>query len=617
MGALHPLDWIAIGGYLAVALTVGTVLARRASRSTRDFYLAGRSLPWWVAGTSLVATTFAADTPLVVTGWVRSQGIAGNWLWWGIAVGGALSFVVFAAWWRRLEVTTDAEVIERRYEGKPARVLRGFYGGYHAFITNTIVLSWVLLAAVKIARVVFDIEDGSADVWITGGALLLALSYSVLAGLWGVVVTDFFQFFLALGGALLLAWKAGAELGGLDGARAAFAELSESITRIVPAPGPGGWWEASFWAQGFTAFLVLVAVQGWSNKNADGGGYAVQRFSACRDENHARGAALWYHLAHYCLRPWPWIFVALASMVIIPEADLPIVGGRVDHEAAYPMMMKLLLGPGLFGILCASFLAAFMSTLDTHFNLASAYVVNDLYRRFLKPQQSERHYVWVGRGVEVLIGVLAAMLALAADSISDLFTFWLAMFGGLGPAILFRWFWWRANAWTEISALAASTMATLLCKVILPASAWPAAPFNGWQSGVTWDHAGQFLLIVIFSLAVSLTVTRLTTPVSREQLRRFYGQARPIGFWAPVREPGEDPGGVGVLLVGWLGGLALTFGLLAGIGRWMLGRDATLSFLAAAAGAALLWWSWPRVTALRDEAPGSTSGIDGLRSKGG
>jgi len=582
-----PLDWIAIGGYIVFALGVGFFFTGRASRSTEDFYLAGRSLPWWVAGTSLVATSFAADTPLVVSGWVRSGGISQNWLWWGMAVGGALSFTCMAAWWRRLEVTTDAECIERRYHGKASKVLRGFYGCYHALITNTVVLAWVLLAMLKLVRVVIGAEDESLDQGIVAVALLMALSYSFLSGLWGVVVTDLFQFVLALGGAVLLAYEAVKDLGGLAAARERFAELPQHTTALVPQGG-SGWEQLAWWTQGVGAFLIFTAVQGWLNKNADGGGAGVQRYSACRNEAHARGAALWFNVAHYCLRPWPWILVGLASIILIDPGDLPRVLGAdglmgPDHEAAYPLMMATYLGPGLFGLMCASFLAAFMSTLDTHFNLASAYVVNDVYRRFLHKSASDRHYIWVGRGMEVVIGILAALLALTADSISNLFTFSLSLLGGVGPALLMRWFWWRTNPWTEVAALSTSTVLAILTNTQI---------FGAKTAVLDVPYPLSYLIIVVASLAVSLTVTLSTAPVARVTLQSFYDRVRPAGWWGPLDQDGAARRSLIPLCLTWASGIALLYGLLFGIGSWLLDRPSWPSFAWAAIGAGVLRAFW-------------------------
>ena len=564
MGRFEALDWIAIIGYIVFAMSVGIYLTKRASKSTDDFYLAGRSLKWWVAGTSLVATSFAADTPLVISGWVRSSGISQNWLWWGMAVGGSLTFVVLAAWWRRLEVTTDAEFIERRYSGKPASFLRGFYGCYHALITNTIVLTWVLLAMLKLVRVILGAEDGSYDIYIVGGGLVLALSYSFLSGLWGVVVTDLMQFTLAMFGAIFLAYKSIDALGGFTAAQQAFAGLPRATTSIMPLANEEGlsWDSIAWWSQGFGAFFIFIGVQGWLNKNADGGGAGVQRYSASLDENHARKAALWFNIAHYCIRPWPWIIVGLASIILIDPSALPVVNGAIDHEAAYPMMMAQLLGPGLFGLLCASFLAAFMSTLDTHFNLASAYLVNDVYRRFARKEAPDKHYVWVGRFAEILIGIIAATFALQADSIANLFTFSLSLMGGLGPALLLRWFWRRANVFTEISALATSTILTFVTK------------------SLEFDYPFSYMVVVLGSLAVAASVTYVTPPADEDTLDRFYAIIRPDEISKPH------------FFAAWGGGIALIYGLLLAIGQFLLGGAFIAPLVISVIGAIILRLCW-------------------------
>ncbi|MDG2310650.1 MAG: Na+:solute symporter [Planctomycetota bacterium] len=564
MGRFEALDWIAIIGYIVFAMSVGIYLTKRASKSTDDFYLAGRSLKWWVAGTSLVATSFAADTPLVISGWVRSSGISQNWLWWGMAVGGSLTFVVLAAWWRRLEVTTDAEFIERRYSGKPASFLRGFYGCYHALITNTIVLTWVLLAMLKLVRVILGAEDGSYDIYIVGGGLVLALSYSFLSGLWGVVVTDLMQFTLAMFGAIFLAYKSIDALGGFTAAQQAFAELPRATTSIMPLANEEGlsWDSIAWWSQGFGAFFIFIGVQGWLNKNADGGGAGVQRYSASLDENHARKAALWFNIAHYCIRPWPWIIVGLASIILIDPSALPVVNGAIDHEAAYPMMMAQLLGPGLFGLLCASFLAAFMSTLDTHFNLASAYLVNDVYRRFVRKEAPDKHYVWVGRFAEILIGIIAATFALQADSIANLFTFSLSLMGGLGPALLLRWFWRRANVFTEISALATSTILTFVTK------------------SLEFDYPFSYMVVVLGSLVVAVSVTYVTPPADEDTLDRFYSIIRPDEISKPH------------FFAAWGGGIALIYGLLLAIGQFLLGGAFIAPLVISVNGAIILRLCW-------------------------
>jgi len=614
----HLLDWIATSAYVVFALGVGTYMARRASASTQDFYLAGRKLPWYVAGTSIVATSFAADTPLVITGWVRSAGISQNWLWWGMAGGGALSVIVLAGWWRRLEVTTDAELIEHRYGGKQAKALRGFLGAYHALVTNTIVLTWVLLAMKKVVRVVLDLPDDSYDVWIVGGGVCLALTYSFLSGLWGVVVTDFFQFFLALFGALLLAYNASEAMGGLQAAREAFANLDAAKTAFIPGPATNPETGLAYkltqglaWAgSGFGAFLIFIGLQGWANKNADGGGPAVQRYSACKDEQHARKAALWYHIAHYAVRPWPWIFVALASLVLVDPSLLPTTsGGNIDHEAAYPYMMANYLGPGLFGLMCASFLAAFMSTLDTHFNLASAYLVNDCYRRFLAPERKPRHYVWVGRFLEIGIGALAAVFAVFSESISGLFTFSLSLVGGLGPAMLLRWFWWRANAWTEISAMVTSFSLTIATTVV-------RSGYENAADAPAWtQYPLSYAVIVGSSLVVMVLVTLFASkPAEEAKLKSFVAKVRPIGWWGPYTLA-ENRGRGKAVLIGWAGAAALIYGLVFLPGRWMLGHSVLPSFGLAIAGGLALYWAWERAMPSSPTSnPGAKLAADSLES---
>jgi Na+/proline symporter len=481
-----------------------------------------------------------------------------------MAVGGSLTFVVLAAWWRRLEVTTDAEFIERRYSGKPARFLRGFYGCYHALVTNTIVLTWVLLAMLKLVRVILGAEDDRFDIYIVGGGLVLALCYSFLSGLWGVVITDLMQFALAMFGAILLAYKSIDALGGFAAAQQAFAELPRATTSIMPVANADGlsWLSIAWWSQGFGAFFIFVGVQGWLNKNADGGGAGVQRYSACLNESHARRAALWFNIAHYCIRPWPWIIVGLGSLILIEPSALPTIDGKIDHEAAYPMMMANYLGPGFFGLLCASFLAAFMSTLDTHFNLASAYLVNDVYRRFVRQQAPDKHYVWVGRFAEVLIGIIAAIFALKADSISNLFTLSLSLMGGLGPSLLLRWFWRRANVFTEISALATSTILTFV------------------GQGFEFEYPFSYMIVVLGSLTVAIITTLLTPKVDSATLDKFYSTIRPhkiskFHFFAA-----------------WAAGIALIYGLLLGVGNFLLGQAYMGAIGAAILGAIILNFSW-------------------------
>lgn len=638
--ALSPLDWAIVAVYVVFAVWVGTRFSRRASRSADDFFLSGRTLPWWLAGTSMVATTFASDTPLVVTGWVRGGGIWRNWIWWSFALGTALTTFFFARWWRRGEIMTTAELSELRYGGRGARSLRGFLGLYHSLITNTIVLVWVTVAARKTMEALLPIDRTLAVVLCCA----VALGYSLLAGLWGVVVTDALQFGMAMLGAILLAVLAVGAVGGLDGLHAAVERgvLSPETVAFAPSPGPGGWLDPAGWSSAAASFCVYLGIAWWAKDGVDGGGLVVQRILASRDERHGVLATLWYLVATWAVRPWPWILVALASLIALPGAELragdagtvrrvaaeagaleielepatgaprverwsgaadwapvPLVAegdrvvadqllARTDDESAYPVMMRRLLPAGLLGLMVASLVAAFMSTVDTHLNLASSYFVNDVYRRFLVRAASARHYVLVGRAALVALMVGAGAVALLDLHIGELFGFFLSFLGGVGPVYLLRWFWWRVRASTEIAAMVASSVA----------ATWLAADSSGWRLGPLspggeLGYEGRLCLVVAISMAcalVSMAATRAPDPAT---LVPFYRRVRPLGAWGPVRallpEPLERQQVLAPSL-GALGAALLTYGLLFGVGYALLGRWELCGAwsAAAAAGAALV-----------------------------
>ena len=615
---LEALDWAVIAAYAVFALTVGVVLARRASRNVDEFFLSGRSLPWWIAGTSMVATTFAADTPLVITGWVRDHGIWKNWLWWCYAAGGLLTVFVFARYWRRGEVMTTAELAELRYGGKSARVLRGFLGVYHSAVTNGIVLCWVLLAATKIMDVLFGVDKLTALVLASG----LALAYSLMAGFWGVVLTDLVQFVMAMVGSIALAVLAWDELGGRAGLEAAIqaGSVSQQALEFFPRAGASSWLDSSFWTAQVSAVAVYLGVAWWAAESVDGGGLVVQRISATRSEREGVLAALWYNVAHYGLRPWPWILVAVASIVVLPphEVVAPASGevaavrateivletpepvtvtwdveaqdwsplpsvrvgqtvergqllARTDSERAYVVMMARLLPAGLLGLVVASLLAAFMSTIDTHVNLASSFFVNDVYRRFWAPGRPPRHYVGAARAGSVLVLALAGVLAWQADSISGLFTFFLAFLGGVGPIYILRWMWWRVRASTEIVAMVASSVTTIALTFAFD-TGWPESPLT--PEGVL-SSEGRLCLVAFLSLTAALASMVLTRTPDPAALVEFYRRVRPVGAWGPVRRLCPDtarPAGLQVGLLGTVAGLALVFGILFATGNALLGR---------------------------------------------
>jgi SSS family solute:Na+ symporter len=377
---LHPFDWLVVAAYAVLSLALGLALRRRASTSAEQYFLSGRSLPWWVLGTSMVATTFAADTPLAVTGFIRHDGIWFNWFGWHYVMSQMLAVFLFSRFWRRARVLTDNELIELRYSGKPAAVLRAFKAGYFALLYNFIVMGWVLRGMATVAEIVLGVDPEKA-VLVGAG---LALSYALLAGFWGVVITDVIQFALAMAGSIAVAAAAVHRLGGMSVLRERLT-ASPLFTSETLAFIPGGGLNLD---SDFFKFLVFVGLMWWASHNADGGGYLIQRMAAARDERHARGATLWFVVANNALRYWPWIVTALASLVLFPTMP----AGKTE-EAAYPLVMVTVLGPGLLGLLLVSFFAAFMSTIDTHLNWGASYLVHDIYRRFLRRRAVEKEAV--------------------------------------------------------------------------------------------------------------------------------------------------------------------------------------------------------------------------------
>lgn len=569
-------DWIIVAAYLAVALAVGVFFARRAGKSTNEFFISGRNLPWWLAGTSMVATSFAADTPIVITGWVRESGIAFNWIWWSFAIGGMFSVFLLARLWRRAAVVTDVELTELRYGGRGAAILRGFRGAYMAIPVNCITLAWVILAMKKLLEVLLGV-----DPWIAIAACLaLTLVYAVLSGFWGVVVTDLVQFAIAMTGSVVLCCLTVTRIGSLSALRTraeAAAPIGEELTRFFPTfPKGVSPLEASFWTLPVFAFTVFLFVQWWANKNADGGGVVVQRMLAAKDERQSLLATLWFNIANYALRPWPWIIVALGSVILLPH---------VEGEQAYPEMIKLLAPPGVMGLVVASFLGAFMSTVDTHLNLSSAYVVNDIYRRFINRRASEKHYVFISRLTSVVLMLVAAEIAFVSDSISGLFQFLLSFTAGIGLVLILRWFWWRVNAWSELSAMLASgVIASVLYLVKMKYGA----------EGTLWlSSQGILLCTVAGSTVVWLAVTFLTPPVPRERLTAFYRSVRPYGFWGRVAAEGgvERPGGLPRMLLNWLAGSVMVLAATFAIGKFLLAspKEGFIYLTAALVGLAVIY----------------------------
>ncbi len=580
---MSSLDWAIVAAYLLLALAMGAWVSRRASTSLLSYFVAGRSLPWWLAGTSMVATTFAADTPLWVAGVVATKGIAGNWFWWSFAIAHVLGAVYLARLWRRSEVTTDAGVIERRYSGRPAAALRAFKAFFFAVPINCITMGWVILAMRKIMGVFIDWPailgpdrwDALAGAWpswvavdpSTGLSVLLAMAlavtYSTLGGLRGVVLTDLVQFLLAMTGAVAVAWLGVEAVGGLDALPArlqASTGDASGILALVPAAD-------STWMP-LRLFGLYLLVLWWAQKYSDSGGYLAQRMSACRNDADAAKATLLFTALHYVARSWPWILAGLAAVVLYPGAE--------DPEASYPRLMLDVLPPGLLGLAVTSLLAAFMSTIDTHVNWGASYLVTDLYARFVRRDASQAHYVRVSRLAVVLVALVAAAITTQMDSIDAAWKFFSALGSGLGLVSLARWLWWRVNAWSEIAALVATTVVTAVLTWLVPAITGEAVPFF-------WN----ILLTMGVSTAVWVPVTFLTPPTEPAVLDAFYRQVRPVGAWGPVRRRCESGAAEGSLpvLAAWLSGIAFVYLLLFGLGKVLLGAP-VVGVLLLAGGAA-------------------------------
>ncbi len=545
---MNAIDWIIVATYVAASIGIGVFFSRRAGRSLQDYFLSNRSLPWWLIGSSMVATTFASDTPLAITEYVRQEGIWRNWFWWTLAISHVLAAVAFARLWRRAGVLTDNELIELRYSGRKAAFLRGFKAAYFSTVYNFVVLAWVTAAMSTVLSQFLDIDMKLAVVI----CMAIALLYSLLGGFWGVVFTDLIQFVVAMVGSIVFAVLAADHAGGMHNIvqQATLVAGDQAIAFVPGADAP-----ASFWY----TFLTFVGLLWWSNHNADGGGYIIQRMMSAKDERHALVGTLWFALAHYVLRIWPWVVVALASMVVFPA-----IGGQIQSDKeAYPALMSMILPAGLRGLFVAVFLAAFMSTVDTHLNWGSSYIVNDLYKRFVRPEASQHHYVVVSKVTMLILAVVAGVVALLIESITGAWEFVWAMGAGIGAVLILRWFWWRINAWSEIAALGTSLVLAIGIHVY------------DWLSGTSSPLYTKALIVVGGSLAVWIPVTLLTRPEPAEVLRRFCERVRPPGRW-----PGQASGGdiTRRVLVAWVGGVATIYGGLFSVGSLVLLKTGELAW---------------------------------------
>ncbi|MEM6628819.1 MAG: sodium:solute symporter family protein [Bacteroidota bacterium] len=526
---LAVLDWAIIGLFFLVSLLIGLWASRTAGSSSSEFFLSGRNMPWWLLGVSMVATTFSSDTPNLVTGLVRESGVAGNWVWWALLLTGMLTVFVYAKLWRRSEVMTDVEFYELRYSGPAASFLRAFRALYLGLIFNVLVMGAVSLAAVKFGEIILGLP-GWQTLLIAG---TITVAYSALGGLKAVIFTDFVQFVLAMIGSI---WAAIylvnlPQVGGL-GELISHPQVVPKLNFLPDFGDPNVW---------VPVLLIPLAVQWWASyypgSEPGGGGYISQRMFSAKDERNAVGATLLYNVAHYALRPWPWILIALASIVVFPElSDLSeafpnLPADKLGHDVAYPAMLSFL-PSGLLGLVAASLIAAFMSTMSTQLNLGAAYLVNDVYQRFVNPQATETQLVWIGRWASVVTAILGLSLGLMLKDATQAFNLLLLLGAGTGLIYILRWFWWRISAMTEIIAMVASlTIAIYFTFIHDSLGIFPLEPYMK----TAW---GALLTTVFWVLA-----TFLTPPESQDTLVKFYQKIRPGGpGWDSVIEKAQSAG---------------------------------------------------------------------------
>ena len=585
------LDWGIIAAFFAISLLIGLLTAKSAGSSAKEFFLSGRNMPWWLLGVSMVATTFSADTPNLVTDIVRKDGVAGNWVWWAFLLTGMLTVFVYAKLWRRSEATTDLEFYEMRYSGKGAAFLRAFRAIYLGVFFNVVIMATVSLAAIKIGGVML----GLSPVQTLLIASIVTVVYSSLGGLKGVLLTDFLQFFIAIIGSFGAAYYVLElpEIGSLQ--QLLSHEVVATKLDFVPDfTNPNVY---------IPLFIMPIAIQWWATwypgAEPGGGGYIAQRMLSAKDEKNAIGATLFFNIAHYALRPWPWIIVALASLVVFPTVnDLQIAfpnipADKLGDDLAYPAMLTFL-PTGLIGIVLASLIAAVMSTLSTHLNWGSSYVVNDFYLRFLKPEASDKELVAVGRISTIVLMVLSSFLALALSSALSAFAILLQIGAGTGLIFILRWFWWRINAYTEISAMIISFAVAIFFEVINPGL------------GLIDIPAEQSYLKLVYSVSITtvgwLLVTFMTQPEKDEVLLSFYRKVKPASLgWKKVldRYPAEkqEKGSLGMEIGLMMVGTVMVYAALFSTGFIIYGEIAqgVIAGAVAVAGGLFILFSWKKL----------------------
>ena len=572
------LDWLIIVGYFVLTLSIGLFYSKRAGSSLSEYFVSGRSLPWWIAGTSMVATTFAADTPLAVTGIVAANGLAGNWVWWAFAAGGMITVFVYARLWRRAEVITDVELTEIRYGGKAAAALRGIRAVYVALIINPIIIGWVTGAMVTVLKEGLFFEVGAiggveTTDFMNFGIICVCLAvvgvYCTFSGMWGVAITDVIQFVMAMTGCILLAVEAVRHVGGMEALQ----------TKVAANFGDGE--QAFSFLPNFTVedpwmplhvFLIFLLVQWWATwypgAEPGGGGYIVQRMAACKDERHTLLATLWYQIAHYCLRPWPWLLVAFVALAMYPEVremtQNPAMAEELNTkaDAGFAWVMRDLSYPGLRGLMLVTFFAAFMSTISTQMNWGASYLVRDVYQRFYHPNATDDELTKASRIISLVVlaaGAIASWIMLDVN-IGEVWKILLALGAGTGAVYMLRWFWWRVNAWSEISAMVGSLVFFLL--------------FQNFGPPIRSEE--QMVVIAAATMVTWLLVTFITPAESTETLEAFYRKVRPGGpGWKPIAAIAPDvktDDNLGLSIGAALAASGIVYCTLPGIGLLLFGK---------------------------------------------
>lgn len=550
---LGTLDWIIIIAYLILALGIGFFYKKQAGKSLSDFFLGGRNLPWYIAGISMVATTFAADTPLWVTEKIAQHGISGNWLWWNMLIGGMLTTFFFAKLWRRAEIVTELEFIELRYSGKPAAFLRGFKSVYMGIFMNAVIIGWVNVALASILKVFFDIPEDLV-IWVIAASMVIVAVYSSLSGLMGVAMTDFVQFFIAMIGCIVLAVVVlnTEKVGGISGLKEQLPAWRFNFFPTINSGSVAN--DIGTYSVTIGAFLTFGLVQWWASwypgAEPGGGGYIAQRMMSAKNEKHAIYATLFFQIAHYCLRPWPWIIVGLCALVLYPDLSIE------DSSQGFVLAMKDYLPVGLKGLLLVAFLSAYMSTISTQLNWGASYLTNDLYKRFLKKEkvgetkeEEQKDYVVKARFFTLLIMIISLIATTQIATIDGAATFLIECGAGLGMVLILRWYWSKINAWSEIVA--------------------SLAPFVGYSLAnfvFSFEYPYYFLFTVGFSTVCWLIATFVTPSTQESTLQNFYDKVKPDGGWKKYRKKGSPKSNLSPLFICWISSIVMVYSILFFIG---------------------------------------------------